>query len=227
VLLGVGVLAAGCGSSSKHAASSPTTQASVAAPATTPAAGADGCTHTKPPGYGTKRAQYTKPGTVLARGQKAEIVMKTSCGTITIRLVTDKSNPIPNSIAFLVTKHFFDGLALFRDVPAFVIQGGDPDNNGSSGPGYQVVGRVPEGYSYQVGDVAMAKTDTDGAGAAGSQFFLITGENGKELPTEYGMLGHAADKASLATIARLASFAQADERPSKPLYIWSAKLVKE
>jgi cyclophilin family peptidyl-prolyl cis-trans isomerase len=226
VLVGVGVLVAGCGSSGKHAASSPTTRPTTQAAPVSTKAGADGCTHAKPPAFGMKRAQFSKAGKVLAPGEQATIVMKTSCGTVRIRLATDKRNPIPNSIAFLVTKHFYDGLSLFRDVPAFVIQGGDPSNNGTGGPGYQVVGRVPEGYSYQVGDVAMAKTQADAAGAAGSQFFLISGELGKELPTQYGLLGHAADKASLATIARLASFAQPTEQPSKPIYIWSATLVK-
>ena len=41
------------------------------------------------------------------------------------------------------------------------------------------------------------------------------------------LLGHAADKESLTTIKRIASFATQSSVPSKPIYISSAKLVKE
>jgi cyclophilin family peptidyl-prolyl cis-trans isomerase len=188
--------------------------------------GADGCDHSKPPIVKVNRT-FSKPGTVLKRGAKAEIVMVTSCGKLTIQLALDKKNPIPNSIAFLVTKHFYDGLAIFRAVPDFVLQGGDPNNNGTGDPGYEVVGKVPAGYAYKLGDVAMAKTSVAVGGTAGSQFFLISGAQGEQLDTEYGLLGHAADSASLATLARLAKFSTASEKPSKPLWIWTATLVKE
>jgi cyclophilin family peptidyl-prolyl cis-trans isomerase len=223
---GVALLAAACGGSSKQAAttastsSTPTTTSAAAQPA------AGGCTHTRPPIVKTNRT-FLKPGRVLAPGAKAEIVMVTSCGKITIQLVRDKKNPIPNSIAFLVTKRFYDGLAIFRAVPDFVLQGGDPNNNGTGDAGYEVVGQVPMGYAYKLGDVAMAKTSDAISGTAGSQFFLISGAQGEQLGTQYGLLGHAADKASLATIARLNQFATSSERPSKPLWIWSAKLIRE
>jgi cyclophilin family peptidyl-prolyl cis-trans isomerase len=192
-----------------------------------PHLGRDGCDHSVPPAAGLKRATFKKAGTVIKPGTKAAIVMVTSCGKITIQLALDKKNPIPNSIAFLVTKHFYDGLSIFRAVPDFVLQGGDPQNRGIGGPGYEVVGKVPAGYRYKLGDVAMAKTASDADGTAGSQFFLISGAQGAALPLQYGLLGHAADKASLATIARLAKFSTATEQPSKPLYIWTAKLVRE
>jgi cyclophilin family peptidyl-prolyl cis-trans isomerase len=188
--------------------------------------GANGCDFTRPPVVKTNRT-FLKPGNVLARGAKAKIVMVTSCGTVTIQLATDKKNPIPNSIAFLVTKHFYDGLAIFRAVPEFVLQGGDPNNNGTGDPGYQVVGQVPMGYAYKLGDVAMAKTSDAISGTAGSQFFLISGAQGEQLGTQYGLLGHAADKASLAAIARMNKYATGSEKPSKPLWIWTAKLVRE
>jgi cyclophilin family peptidyl-prolyl cis-trans isomerase len=212
--LSIGLVAAGCGSSSSTKAS-------------TPHPGADGCDHSKPAAASATRGSYTKADTVLKAGQRARIDMVTSCGTLTIQLDTDTSNPIPNSIAFLVGKKFYDGLKFHRIIPDFVLQGGDPKGNGTGGPGYTVVGKVPAGYHYKLGDIAMAKTQTDPSGSAGSQFFVISGAQGVGLPTDYGLLGHAADKASLATITRIASFATQSSIPSKPIYIWSAKLVKE
>ena len=76
-----------------------------------------------------------------------------------------------------------------------MLQGGDPKGNGTGGPGYTVVGPVPAGYHYKLGDVAMAKTEVEPSGTAGSQFFVISGAQGEGLPTDYGLLGHAADKA--------------------------------
>jgi cyclophilin family peptidyl-prolyl cis-trans isomerase len=73
----------------------------------------------------------------------------------------------------------------------------------------------------------MAKTAADVGGTAGSQFFVISGNQGEALATEYGLLGHAADKASLKTIARIAKFATDAQTPSKPIYIWTARLVRE
>jgi cyclophilin family peptidyl-prolyl cis-trans isomerase len=195
--------------------------------ANTPHLGADGCDHSKPPAAGTPKASYAKAGTVLKPGAKAAIVMVTSCGTMRIELALDKKNPIPNSIAFLVGKKFYDGLTFHRIIQDFVLQGGDPKGNGTGGPGYTVVGKVPAGYHYKLGDIAMAKTQTDPNGTAGSQFFVISGAQGVALPTQYGLLGHAADKASLATIKRIASFATQSSTPSKPIYIWSARVVKE
>lgn len=198
-----------------------------AAAATTPHFGKNGCDFSKPPAAAVKKASYPRPGTVLKPGAKAAIVMVTSCGTIRIELALDKKNPIPNSIAFLVTKKFYDGLTFHRIISDFVLQGGDPKGNGSGGPGYVVVGKVPAGYHYKLGDVAMAKTQVQPSGTAGSQFFVISGSQGVALPTDYGLLGHAPDKASLATIARIAKLATVSSVPSKPVYIWTATLARE
>jgi cyclophilin family peptidyl-prolyl cis-trans isomerase len=195
------------------------------------AASAASCSATKPAAAGKSKPSYKKPATVLAKNKRYAIVMNTSCGAIRIALDPKLGGPIPNSIAFLATKHFFDGLTFHRVVAGFVLQGGDPKGDGTGGPGYQVVGAVPSSYHYKLGDIAMAKTQNDPPGAAGSQFFVISGPEGAQLPTDYGMLGHAADKASLATIKRIAALAttacgdSSGCPPSKKVWIITAKLV--
>ena len=203
----------------------------AAALAVTPAhaATAAGCTSTKPAAAGKPKPSYKKPATVLARNKRYAIVMTTNCGTIRIVLDRKLGGPIPNSIAFLAMKHFFDGLSFHRVVPDFVLQGGDPRGDGTGGPGYQVVGALPSSYRYKFGDVAMAKTESAPSGAAGSQFFVISGAQGTQLPPLYGLVGHAADRVSLATIKRIAALATTacggDCPPSKPVWIATAKLV--
>ena len=223
-----GVLA-GCGSGggAGSGTTGPATTAAATTGATTSQAEVTSCLETGQPAP-AKKPSYAKPEQVLRAGTSYAIVMKTSCGTIFIELDPKAGGPIPNSIAFLASKGFYDGLTFHRVVPDFVLQGGDPQGNGSGGPGYQVVGPVPAGYQYKLGDVAMAKTETDPAGAAGSQFFVVSGSQGEQILTAqpvYGILGHAADQESLATIKRIAALAVTDGAPSKPVWIISAKVV--
>ena len=236
IALGTLGLLAGCGGDGGDSGAA-TTQPVTTAASTTAATTAPATTGTEPeitacldsgqPAPATKPT-YTKAEEVLKPGTDYTIVMRTSCGTMRIKLDPTAGGPIPNSIAYLATKGYYDGLTFHRVVPDFVLQGGDPSGDGTGGPGYQVVGPVPAGYQYKLGDVAMAKTQTDPAGAAGSQFFVVSGAQGEEILTAqpvYGILGHATDAASLATIKRIAALAVTDGAPSKPVWIISAKLV--
>jgi cyclophilin family peptidyl-prolyl cis-trans isomerase len=192
------------------------------------AASAAGCTSTKPAAAGKSKPSFKKPASVLAKGKRYALVMKTTCGTLRIVLDRKLGGPIPNSIAFLAQKRFYDGLTFHRVVANFVLQGGDPSGDGTGGPGYEVVGAPPSSYRYKLGDIAMAKTQNAPAGASGSQFFVISGTGGTQLPPDYGLLGHAADKASLATIKRIAALVDkscGDCPPAKNVWIVTLRLV--
>src|SRR4051794_9113042 len=167
---------------------------------------------------------YSAAEQVLEEGKRYALDIDTSHGPITAVLDTDLGGPIPNSIAFLASKGFYDGLSFHRVVPGFVLQGGCPQGTGTGNPGYEVVGTPPRDYRYRVGDFAMAKTATAKAGASGSQFFVISGPSGERLPPEYGILGHAGDDESLETIRRIDALGRGDGPPSEPVTITSARL---
>ena len=98
-------------------------------------------------------------------------------GTITIELYP---NMAPNTVANfvnLIEEGFYDGLTFHRSVPGFVLQGGDPNGDGTGGPGYTIKGEFSSnGYtqntlSHTRGVISMARSrDND---SAGSQFFIV------------------------------------------------------
>lgn len=51
-----------------------------------------------------------------------------------------------NNFISLVNKGFYDGLTFHRIISGFMIQGGDPDGNGTGGPGYSI--RTPPEASF-------------------------------------------------------------------------------
>jgi peptidyl-prolyl cis-trans isomerase B (cyclophilin B) len=233
--VGLVLAAAGCGGSTKDdttttaaagdGGQTTTAEATTASGTDTTTGGGGGCSTTKPASAGQSKSGFSKPDQVLKPGQKADVVMTTSCGVIRIHLDQKLGGPIANSIAFLARKHFFDGLTFHRVVPNFVLQGGDPNGDGTGGPGYTVTKAPPTTYQYKLGDVAMAKRGDEPSGASGSQFFVISGPDGESLPPDYGIAGHATDKASKATIARINALGVGDGPPSQPVYIVSARLV--
>jgi peptidyl-prolyl cis-trans isomerase B (cyclophilin B) len=129
-----------------------------------------------------------KPSLKLDPAKTYEVVMKTSCGSFTIRLDVKTSPATTASFYSLAKKGFFDNTVFHRIVPGFVIQGGDPTGTGTGGPGYSTVDRPPANTVYTTGVVAMAKTGEEPPGTAGSQFYVVTGEDA-QLPAEYAILG--------------------------------------
>ena len=81
-----------------------------------------------------------------------------------------------NNFISLVKKGFYDGLIFHRVIPGFMIQGGDPDGNGTGGPGYSIKGEfsqngVKNDLQHTEGVLSMARSMAPNS--AGSQFFIM------------------------------------------------------
>jgi cyclophilin family peptidyl-prolyl cis-trans isomerase len=135
-------------------------------------ASAAGCKRASPPA--PRKSHLQAPKQTVRPGEKLTAVVETSCGTFDIALDTQRAPKTVNSFAYLARKGFYDGLAFWRVVPDYVIQGGDPLGDGTGGPGYQVDEKPPPNLAYTKGVVAMAKTQVEPPGRSGSQFFIVT-----------------------------------------------------
>ncbi|CAB4876631.1 MAG: hypothetical protein F2799_05285 [Actinobacteria bacterium] len=172
------------------------------------------------------RQHLTAPTASLPKGSVWNLKVDTNCGSFVIQVKSSLSPKAAASVVGLAKSGFYDALPIHRISPGFVIQGGDPATNGSGGPGYTTVDTPASNTAYSRAIVAMAKTGADPAGAAGSQFFVVTGE-AAQLPPDYAVLGvvvtgmETVDRISAQPIdpATTQGGGQADGAPAKPIVI--------
>ena len=112
--------------------------------------------------------------------------IETSHGTMVAQLDALGAPKTVNNFVFLARYHFFDGLTFHRVIPGFVVQGGDPQGTGAGGPGYTFADELPAAGAYKIGSLAMANS---GPHTNGSQFFIIVGSQGTQLPPQYSLFG--------------------------------------
>ncbi|MFM8508329.1 MAG: peptidylprolyl isomerase [Actinomycetota bacterium] len=111
---------------------------------------------------------------------------ETTQGSFSVRLLTDRAPGTVNNFVSLARWKYFDGTKCHRVIEDFVVQCGDPTATGSGGPGYSFADELPAAGEYKIGSLAMANS---GPNTNGSQFFIITGNNGAALPPQYSLFG--------------------------------------
>ena len=105
----------------------------------------------------------------------------------------------------LVKQGFYDGLTFHRIIPGFMIQGGDPDGNGTGGPGWHIKGEfasngVKNDLKHTRGVISMARSMDPNS--AGSQFFIMHADS-PHLDGDYAAFGKVVD--GLDEVDRIAS----------------------
>lgn len=114
-------------------------------------------------------------------------------GVMKLELYPDIAPVTVANFVELVNEKFYDGLTFHRIIKGFMIQGGDPDGNGSGGSGKNIKGEfAANGFnntlSHDRGVISMARaTDPD---SASSQFFICdSGDNKASLDGKYAAFG--------------------------------------
>jgi peptidyl-prolyl cis-trans isomerase B (cyclophilin B) len=219
LILVLALLAAGCGDSSDDATDTSAASTETTSTETTSGTvGADGCTDVTAP-EAREDGGATVPKERLDPEKTYKLVFKTNCGSFTVTLDQAKAPATAASLVSLAEDGFYDNTIFHRIVPGFVIQGGDPTQQGSGGPGYQTVDPPPADAKYTKGVVAMAKAGPEAAGTSGSQFFVVTGAD-VGLPPDYAIVGDVTS--GIDVVERIGALGDpATEQPTRPVVIES------
>src|SRR3989338_2644514 len=118
-------------------------------------------------------------GSTVATGKEETMANKiatieTNKGIIKFELYLDKAPITSKNFIGLASDGFYNGLTFHRHEPGFVIQGGDPNGDGTGGSGNTIPLEINPALTHVKGAVAMARAnDTD---SASSQFYITLGE---------------------------------------------------
>lgn len=113
-------------------------------------------------------------------------------GTITLKLEGKKAPITVQNFVDLAKSGFYDGLTFHRIIKGFMIQGGDPNGNGTGGSDKTIKGEfkdngVKNNIKHKRGVISMARSsDYD---SASSQFFIMQEDN-DSLDGQYAAFGH-------------------------------------
>ena len=125
-------------------------------------------------------------------------VVTTNMGEYSAVLDAAKAPGTVNNFVNLARNKYFDGTTCHRAIPGFMVQCGDPTATGSGGPGYKFADELPASGEYKIGSLAMANS---GPNTNGSQFFVITGDQGVSLPPSYTLFGQVTDGLDTTVVA--------------------------
>ncbi len=160
-----------------------------------------------------------KPTAELDASKTYDVTVQTNCGDFTIRLDPEQAPNATASIVSLVRRGFFDNTVFHRIATGFVVQGGDPTATGTGGPGYTTVDTPPSDAVYSHGVVAMAKTQVEPPGTAGSQFFIVLAPDA-QLPPDYAIVGEVTD--GLDVVDHIGTLGDENEQPTEVVEIEKA-----
>lgn len=130
----------------------------------------------------------------LSGTHHAEMILK-DYGTIKMELDADTAPLTVTNFVKLVQEDFYDGLTFHRIINDFMMQGGDPEGNGTGGAEEKVKGEfsnngVENDISHTKGVISMARSsDYD---SASSQFFIVQADS-TYLDGDYAAFGHVTE----------------------------------
>lgn len=175
--LGVASLClSGCGSGASGAASTSASSASAV-----PSSSASSCVTSASGEY----ASGTHHATIEVEGY----------GAIKLELDADVAPVTVANFAKLAGEGFYDGLTFHRIIEGFMVQGGDPNGNGTGGSDEKIVGEFsdnghPNSISHVRGTISMARSQA--YNSASSQFFIMQADT-PSLDGQYAAFGHVTE----------------------------------
>jgi peptidyl-prolyl cis-trans isomerase B (cyclophilin B) len=149
------------------------------------------------------------------------VAIETDFGTMVFELWPDVAYIHCQSFIYLTESGFYDSLTIHRVVPGFVIQGGDPNGNGTGGPSYTLPLETSNRPHIE-GTLSMARAQDPNS--AGSQFFICLSRL-PALDGRYTVFGHLKDGYDV--LHAIEHVSVTNERPDNPVYIKRMYLLHE
>ena len=145
-------------------------------------------------GSGSQPEEPAAPEVTKAEGigiHHAEIDIA-DYGTVSVELDGDEAPLTVQNFMDLANAGFYDGLTFHRIIDGFMIQGGDPNGNGTGGSGTNITGEfssngIENNIAHEKGVISMARSQDPNS--ASSQFFIMV-EAAPHLDGEYAAFGH-------------------------------------
>jgi len=164
------------------------------------------------------------PAMTIDKTKHYTAILKTSEGEITIALTADATPITVNNFVSLARSGFYNNTIFHRVIKDFMIQGGDPNGDGTGGPGYTFADEPFTG-TYTRGTVAMANA---GPNTNGSQFFILQADY--PLPKQYVIFGRVVN--GLDTVDKIATAPVTtnhgeNSKPVSPVKIQSVEITEE
>lgn len=125
----------------------------------------------------------------IETAKNSKVRVTTNKGEMVFTFYADDAPQHAAAFVKLAESGFYDGLKFHRVEPGFVIQGGDPDGNGTGGPGYRLKAEFNE-RPHVRGTVAMARSSNPDS--AGSQFYICL-DDARFLDRQYTVFGQLID----------------------------------
>ena len=171
---------AGCGSKTDTTETTETTEATSAADETS---------------NGAADTADTSENEELLTGLHHVTIDVQDYGTISLELDADTAPISVTNFINLANEGFYDGLTFHRIISGFMIQGGDPNGNGTGGSEKTIKGEfsangVENDISHVRGVISMARANDPDSGS--SQFFIVH-EDSTFLDGQYAAFGHVTD----------------------------------
>lgn len=138
-----------------------------------------------------KTTEKTKKIKTLKGNYQVEIKIK-DYGTIYAEIDADTAPITVTNFVNLCKNHFYDGLTFHRIIKDFMIQGGDPNGDGTGGSDETIKGEftdngVENPLKHTRGALSMARSqDND---SASSQFFIVQ-KTASHLDGQYAVFGY-------------------------------------
>lgn len=116
-------------------------------------------------------------------------------GTITLALDADAAPETVANFIALAQDGFYDGLTFHRIIEGFMMQGGDPNGNGTGGSENTIPGEFSDNgfannLSHTRGAVSMARSND--YNSASSQFFIVHADS-QFLDGQYAVFGYVTE----------------------------------